>query len=192
MRHITRGTVQRRVAAIGVAFAMAAVSLAAPAHADPTGPSYGEARAIFQNGVSAGPALLTHNPDAPIAGVHEDGARILAYLDGFTYCDDGWHVVWIGLADTTEFWPDVNSLRAYVAGLDVEFTLDGAPLDVERTSVTAQNPAFVLPYHGFAVGFGSIVEPGGLAIGSHELITDVTDPVYGDVTLAISFTVADC
>ena len=192
MRNITHGTAWRRVAAMGVAFALAGVSLAAPAHAGPTGPSYGQARAIFQNGVTAGPALLIHNPDAAIAGVHEDGARILAYRDGLTYCDDGWHVVWMGLADTTEFWPDVNSLRAYVADLDVELTLDGAPLDVERTSVTAQNPAFALPYHGFAVGFGSMVEPGALATGSHELVTHVTDPVYGDATIEISFTVADC
>ena len=192
MQNITQGTARRRVAAVGVAFALAGVSLAAPAHAEPTGPSYGQARAIFQNGVTAGPALLVHNPDAAIAGVHEDGARILAYADGLTYCDDGWHVVWIGLADTTEYWPDVNSLRDYVADLDVDFTLDGAPLDVERTSVTAQNPAFVLPYHGFAVGFGSMVEPGALATGSHELITHVSDPVYGDVDIEISFTVADC
>ena len=62
----------------------------------------------------------------------------------------------------------------------------------ERTSVTAQNPAFVLPYHGFAVGFGSMIGPGALAIGSHELITHVSDPVYGDVVIEISFTVADC
>ena len=49
MQNITQGTARRRVAAMGISFAIAGVTLAAPAHAEPTGPSYGEARAILQN-----------------------------------------------------------------------------------------------------------------------------------------------
>ena len=37
-----------------------------------------------------------------------------------------------------------------------------------------------------------MIGPGALAIGSHELTTHVSDPVYGDVVIEISFTVADC
>ena len=191
----------RRILVAAVAGAMAAGALLTTvSHAAPAGgPTRGDAQGVFQAFFSGGSAIRAHNPlAAGVPGVPvettPDGARIYPGIDGLEYCEQGWHVVLLGLFDDPALYAGGNrELFDVLSASAIQFELDGDPLETERTAVkrlSHPDPAFV--EDAFAVGFGAFLAPGDLDVGTHQLQTFIEDPVFGDFDFTIGFTVVAC
>ena len=163
------------------------------------GPTRGDAQGIFQAFFTGGSAIRAHNHLAEgVPGVPgettPDGARIYPGLDDLEYCEQGWHVVLLGYFDDPAFFVGGNKkLFAFLSAVDIRFSLDGVPLDTERTAIKRlahTDPAFI--EEAFAVAFGALLAPGALSVGTHELRTFIHDPLFGDGDFVTPFTVVSC
>jgi hypothetical protein len=184
-------------ALLGAALVIAVGSTAASG-ASPGAPTRGDARAAFQAFFTGGSAIRAHNPladGAPGRPVDPppDSARIYPFADGAEYCE-GWHVVMLaGFGDPAAFPGGNKELFEFLSDVDIQFVLDGLPLDAERTSIKR----FPHPEPDFsesplmAVTFGAFTAPGELSLGTHELRTTYHEPGF-DVEFTISFTVVSC
>jgi hypothetical protein len=185
-------------ALVGVVFvATIGSTLAAKASAGP--PTRGDAEAAFQAFFAGGSAIRAHNPlagGAPGVPVDPppDSTRIYPAIDDAVYCAQGWHVVMLASFDDPTLYPGGNQeLFEFLSAVTFQFFLDGAPLEMERTSIKR----FPHPEPGFfenplmAVTFGAFLQPGALSEGSHELRTIYHDPLF-DAEFTVSFTVVSC
>lgn len=149
---------------------------------------------MFQAFDTGGSAIRAHNHLAEGVPAVLDVARIYPGVDGAEYCAQGWHVILLGIFDDPALFPDGNKgLFDYLNTVDIRYVLDGVPLETERTAIkrlTHPDPAFIAD--GFAVGFGAFLPPGALSVGSHELLTFISDPVFGDFDFPVGFTVVSC
>lgn len=134
--------------------------VARPRTRPPAGPTRGEANAAFQSNFTGGFAIRTHNlkangaPGGPAIPT-PDSARIYRGEPDLEYCAQGWHVITLGV---------FNELRQSLSAEDLQFALDGVPLQTERTAIKklqhpdpnfSENPLW-------AVTFGA-VSPAGVA-----------------------------
>jgi hypothetical protein len=141
--------------------------------APPAGPTRGDANAVFQANFTGGFAIRTHNfeangaPGGPAIPT-PDSARIYPGEPDLEYCAQGWHVITLG---------EFSDVRQALPLEDLQFALDGVPLQTERTAIKklqhpdpnfSENPLW-------AVTFGAFLPPGSLSLGSHEIQTTGTD-----------------
>jgi hypothetical protein len=168
--------------------------------APPTGPTRGEANAAFQSNFTGGFAIRTHNPEANGAPggpaiPTPDSARIYPGESGLEYCQQGWHVITIGVFDDPTLSPGGNKeARQTLSAVDIQFALDNVPLQTERTAIKklqhpfadfSENPLW-------AVTFGAFLAPGSLSLGDHEIETGIQNPVLGDEEFTTPFSVVKC
>jgi hypothetical protein len=110
--------------------------------APPAGPTRGEANAAFQSNFTGGFAIRTHSPEANGAPggpaiPAPNSARIYPGEPDLEYCQQGWHVITLGIFD---------SERQLLSTVDVQYALDGVPLQTERTAIkTLQHPSQTSP-----------------------------------------------
>ena len=187
------------VAAVAGAVAVAALGSTIAYAASPGAPTRGDAEGIFQAFFTGGSAIRTYNhlaggvPGVP-GETTPDGARIYPLLDDLVYCDQGWHVVLLGVFDDPAFYLSGNKeLFDYLSAGDIRFVLDGVPLETERTAIKRlahTDPAFI--EEGFALAFGAFLPPGALSVGDHELRTIIITPEGFVEEFATPFTVVSC
>lgn len=192
----------RRRLGVAVVAAMAVVALGATTSyaASPGAQTRGDAQAQFEAFFTGGMSIRLSNPEAQgVPGVPIepplDSARIYPLLDGVEYCQGGWHVVMLGIFDDpTLYAGGKQELRALLSAVTNEFILDGVPLEVKRTAIKRfQHPPPEFSEVPFIVFTdGAFLPPGSLTLGTHELRTLQTDPVFGDSELTVSFTVVTC
>ncbi len=142
----------------------------------------GDAEAVLNAFGAGGRAVLSHSKTAegapadffgshgsirPFAGSPWDGAR---------FCAEDWHVILIADIEGGGASFKHNDAEQIMNGLDVSFTLDGAPLPTTRTAIKR----FLNPEQfGLQVAYyfqqGQIMSPTDLSVGSHRLDVTITD-----------------
>ena len=168
--------------------------------ASPGAQTRGDAQAQFEAFFTGGMSIRLSNPEAQgVPGVPIepplDSARIYPLLDGVVYCQQGWHVVMLGLFDDPNLYPGgKQELRDLLSAITDQFFLDGVPLEMERTAIKRfQHPPPEFSEDPFLVlTDGAFLAPGSLSLGTHELRTLVHDPVFGEFDDTVSFTVVSC
>ena len=177
----TRTLLAVAAAVAGLVLLGSTLAYAAP----PAGPTRGEANAAFQSFFTGGIAIRTHNfeangaPGGPVIPT-PDSARIYPGEPDLEYCAQGWHVIILGVFD--------DELRQALSTVDIQFALDGVPLQTERTAIKKLQ----LPDFSWAVTFGAFLAPGSLSLGSHEIKTSIHDPLLGDDEFRTPFSVIAC
>ena len=182
---------------VGAALVVAAGSTPASG-ASPGSPTQGDSRAAFQAFFTGGSAIRAHNPlanGAPGVPVDPppDSARVYPFADGAEYCH-GSHVVMLaGFGDPAAFPAGNKQLFEFLSDVSIQFVLDGALLETERTSIkrfphpepdSSENPLM-------AITFAAFLAPDELSPGSHELRTTYHEPGF-DLEFTISFKVVSC
>jgi hypothetical protein len=136
------------------------------------------------------------------------------FYGDLTYCPQDWHVLAL-LWDIAEFVAPTAGVvftapdaRAFLAGLDATFTLDGMPVAVEKTPIKRHlspfDPdglrAFLVELFGpdvvlgqfWATQWGRVLAPDDLSVGEHTLRVIVTETVSASVFSdgSVTFTVS--
>jgi hypothetical protein len=82
-----------------------------------------------------------------------DSARIYPLQDDLEYCQQGWHVITLGVFD--------DEVRQSLSTVDTQFALDGVSLQTERTAIKkfqhpfpdfSENPLWAVTYSIFDEG----------------------------------------
>jgi hypothetical protein len=153
--------------------------------------SKGDATAVLEAFGNGGWAVLLHSKTAegaPALGVFSPATiRPISGspFDGAHYCALDWHTIVV--ADI-EPGPRQQAV-AVIADLDIQFTLDGAPLAVTKTPVKPfLNPAKVNSAEAYYSQFGRVMAPSELAPGSHTLTTVWTNAAGTTVYLTDGIT----
>lgn len=101
----------------------------------------------------------------------------------------------IGLVygDDPAFFAGQHELFEYLKRVEIQFALDGQARETTRTAIKrfADPSRFGLD-EAFVFHAGAFLPPATLAIGSHSLETSISDPIYGDDSWTVQFTVLDC
>jgi hypothetical protein len=168
--------------------------------ASPGAQTRGDAQAQFEAFYTGGASIRVYNPEAQgVPGVPIepplDSARIYPLLDGVEYCQDGWHVVMLGIFDDpTLYAGGQQELRDNLSQIEMQFFLDGVSLETQSTAIKRfQHPLPEFSEVPFiVVNFGAFLPPGSLTLGTHELRTLAHDPVFGDFEITVEFTVVAC
>lgn len=142
----------------------------------------GDVEAVLHAGGGGGQAVLLHSKTAEGAPADVDGGHgaIRPFSgspwDGAHFCAEDWHVIL--MADIEGGDPSFKHQDAerIMNGLDISFTLDGAPLPTTRTAIKR----FLNPEQfGFQVAYyfqqGQIMSPADLSVGSHQLEVTLVD-----------------
>lgn len=111
--------------------------------------------------------LGSHGSIRPFAGSPWDGAH---------FCGEDWHVILIADIEGGDASFTHDDAESIMNGLEVSFTLDGAPLPTTRTAIKR----FLNPEQfGFQVAYyfqqGQIMSPTDLSVGSHTLDVTIVD-----------------
>ena len=159
----------------------------------------GAAEAVLRAAAPGGGAIFAHNRDAhgvPLQGFYRGDptdVRIYPLFDA-EYCASGWHVISLAYFDDPAFYESNQELFDILSASKIDFVLDGAPLEAQRTAISRFR--FPPPLTGvddaFVFTTGALLPPGTLALGAHQLQTNIFDPVFGADSLTISFTIIDC
>jgi hypothetical protein len=179
-------------ASVGGAIAMLAIALM-------SSPSVGADSGVRTEGAAiaaleAGPTAKIGEPGRGMplgfweineAGDPED-VRIYPANDDREYCGSGWHVVSFHGFDLVENFPDTQSLFDALESVEMSFELDGVPLETRRTAIKN------LGVHVYQFGVGSLLPPGTLTVGTHELHTLSTSSFYETEDFTTEFTVLPC
>jgi hypothetical protein len=168
--------------------------------ASPGAQTRGDAQAAFEAFFTGGASIRAHNPNAEGApGVPVepplDSARIYPGLDDVEYCEQGWHVVMLGIFDDPAAYPGgKQQLVDDLSSVDMQFLIDGVPLEMDRTAIKRiqHPPPDISEVPLIVLNFGAFLPPGSLSVGTHELRTIVHDPVFGDADFTITFSVVLC
>jgi hypothetical protein len=187
---------------IGMTLGLTAVLIglaSSPSYAaSPGAATQGDARGVFESFFTGGSAIRAHNhlaagvPGVPVETT-ADGARIYPGEDGLEYCEQGWHVVLLGIFDNPSFFGGNKGLFDSLTAVDIRYVLDGVPLDAERTSIRRfSNPPAEFSEPAFAVAFGAFLPPDSLSAGTHHLQTFIHEPVFGDFDFTVGFDVVAC
>lgn len=119
---------------------------------------------------------------APVLGVNEH--RISLFNEGQVFCDDTVLGTWVTWIFGEYEWED----RAYIKASYSEITLDGEPLELERSGIKRAYPTIhVEGYEFFAYSQGVPVL-GTLEAGTHTLSWVgylVDDTLYSDITFEV-------
>jgi hypothetical protein len=142
----------------------------------------GDAEAVLNAFGGGGLAVLSHSKTAqgapadflgshgsirPFAGSPWDSAH---------FCAEDWHVILMADIEGGDSSFKHNDAAAIMNGLEISFTLDGAPLPTTRTAIKRfLNPEMF----GFQVAYyfqqGQIMSPADLSVGSHRLEVTLVD-----------------
>jgi hypothetical protein len=143
----------------------------------------GDAQAVFQ-GHPGGIAIRAHGgtlEGAPAAGNAAAGVRINAFTqwDGRHYCSLDWHVIAIFLFDGNA--PGESrtpqEIATALSAMQVEYSVDGTPLDTTRTPVKPNSDAGALGFtDSFFFAAGRVMAPADLSVGAHTLGIVISDP----------------
>jgi hypothetical protein len=124
-----------------------------------------------------------------LTGDPED-VRIYPFFFDAEYCASGWHVLNYNVGDTADFFGSRGALFDYLNSVDITYELDGVMLATKRTAIKRMPASLVDDFYW--VGVGTLVAPGTLTVGSHELHTTILDPVFGGREETVRFTVLPC
>jgi hypothetical protein len=127
------------------------------------------------------------------SGGTED-VRIYSLAPDDAYCASGWHVISLNYIDAVDFYPGKEAMFASFNAVDESFQLDGVPLASQRTAIKA-SPANLGPtglHDVYWFGTGTLLPPGSLAVGTHQVQTTVIDPTYGNDIESAQFKVIAC
>jgi hypothetical protein len=181
---------------IGVALALPPVIT--PVDAAPARITRGDAVANFNAYTTGGRAILAGNGTPAVLNAGPAslfGAGIGPFpsspWDGSTICADDWHVFVLAVFDGGDKSFQRSEAVTSLAGVEIDWILDGDSLaETERTPIKRFNDATAFGFER-AFGFqdGVFVAPDDLPVGSHSLVADIIDPVFGDATIGITFNV---
>jgi hypothetical protein len=183
----------RRLLALLMAGGMLLVLIGPPADARPDEVTYGDVRAQFRAGETAGGVIFfraappAFNNAAP-ANTLEHSIRPLPLFEGRSYCETDWHLlVLANLTGVREGEPKISRQEgvAFLTSMSIDLYLDGVLLtDTERTPVKRlvqsltvdENGAFAVIFDGWWDQTGAFFGPGELPVGPHTLSATVTAP----------------
>jgi hypothetical protein len=136
--------------------------------------SKGDVRSVLEAFPSGGWAVLLHSTIAKAAPADVFGGAIRPFAgspwDGVHLCADDWHVAVFADIEGGDTTFTRTAAEAIMQGLDVAFTLDGAPLETQRTAVKRYlNPAYFGLEEAYAFQQGHILAPEDLTVGRHTL-----------------------
>jgi hypothetical protein len=142
----------------------------------------GDAEAVLNAFGGGGRAVLLHSKTAEGAPADFFGSHgsIRPFAgspwDGAHFCAEDWHVILIADFEGGDASFKHDDAEQIMNGLDVSFTLDGAPLPATRTAIKR----FLNPEQfGLQVAYyfqqGQIMSPTDLSVGSHQLDVTVVD-----------------
>lgn len=196
MRNSTRRT--RRFLALVALVSASLLATPGPTMAAPPTRTYGAAVAALRAGLTGGVTIITHNPNAhgvPAqqipTGSRED-LRIYPLVDDASYCASGWHLLALAYYDELRYYSDRQELFDYLAAVDIGFVLDGAALTTTSTAIEPI-PNYVVPDQvAYGIVVGTLLAPGSLTEGQHELTVTVDDPIYGSGQFTVRFFVLPC
>ncbi len=181
---------------IGVALAVPVLS--APAGAAPDRITRGEAVAHLNAFTTGGRAILAGNTTPAVVNAGPAslfGAGIRPFpsspWDGSSVCADDWHVFVLAVFDGGGKSFKRSDAVTSLAGVEIDWILDGNSIpDTDRTPIKRFNDSSEFGFER-AFGFqdGALIAPGDLSVGGHTLVADITDPVFGDATIGITFNV---
>jgi hypothetical protein len=158
----------------------------------------GDAEAVLHAGATGGATLLDVPGGlvgAPLDNVEDLQVSIRPYSgspwDGHHYCVEDWHVIlvlWFEGGDETF---KIQDAKALLDPISMQFELDGATLNTERTAVSRfQNEALLAEFglvQGYVFQQGAIMSPEALAVGEHTLSWTVTSPNFEAFTMTTTF-----
>jgi len=137
----------------------------------------GDAKAVFE-AFGGGGWMIRLNAGtmegAPAQFMADGPVRIspMPAYDGKHYCERDWHVISVAIVEGNVDGQSLTNseIRDRIAGRHVTFTLDGAPLEADRTSPRRMhNPQHRNFVEAFYVQEGRIMAPEELAAGTHVL-----------------------
>jgi hypothetical protein len=157
----------------------------------------GAAQAVLEAGLNAGVVIRTRTPGQGMplgiaSGGGPEDVRISLSAESGAYCASGWHMVSLNFLDSATGYPNKQALFASLDQVDVGFTLDGAALTTQRTSIKRFPEGVSDTTDGYWFGVGALLPPGSLTPGEHGLTVTVVDPVAGDDEFTVPFTVSSC
>ncbi|MEP6598142.1 MAG: hypothetical protein ABJB98_01700 [Actinomycetota bacterium] len=149
----------------------------------------GDAIAVLDAFGNAGWAVRLHSEKAEGAPAdpHDRVAiRPFTPWNGRHFCALDWHTILIADIEGGDKGFTEADAKAVIDQLDANFTLDGVPLQVERTAVKRflKAAAFDLEVAYYAQ-WGRVMSPGDLAVGQHVLSVTLGDFQSGPITFFI-------
>jgi hypothetical protein len=155
----------------------------------------GDVEAILHTVTSGGGILFHAHPVPGFEDYPRAAITPLSFHSGTHYCVDDWHVVRIAESNSVDnvFFFTKEQVIADLEATTVTLTLDDVTLPAIRTPIIMLNAAdqqrFGLPGPAFAFQTGSILSPAALSVGDHTAGLVATDPVFGTLQDASTFTV---
>ena len=144
--------------------------------------THGDVEAVFHAAGGGGLAVLLHSrtaQGAPADFVGSHGSiRPFAGSpwDGAHFCAEDWHVILMADIEGGDASFKHNDAERIMNGLDISFTLDGAPLPTTRTAIKRfLDPAAFGLQVAYYFQQGRIMAPADLSVGSHRLEVTLVD-----------------
>lgn len=153
----------------------------------------GDARAVLNAFGNGGWAVVQHSPTimgAPAAGVVGSPTAIRPFppFDGLHYCVLDWHVFVIAWIDGGDASFTRDDAEASLGPIVQTFSIDGAPVETERTPIKRFLRAEALGLEeAYFFQEGRLLSPGDLAVGAHTMRVESMDStgVIFDGTITI-------
>ena len=196
-----------------VAVAAALVVGISGAHAATGGPyTKGDAEAMLNNYLPGNNIFDRLEPEGVTRTL--DIRPFQDFFGGLTYCAQDWHVLALQfynaefVAPTAGVVSKGTDARAFLAGLDATFVLDGTPIAVKKTAIkrllSPFDPAgfldLLVELYGpdvvlgnfWATQWGRVLAPGELSVGQHTLKVTVAETASASVFFddGVTFTVS--
>jgi hypothetical protein len=156
---------------------LAALLIPTGAQANSLRVTEGDARAIFEAFPAGGWALRLNGGtlEGATADFMSDSMARITYMpawNGRHFCALDWHVISVAAIEGNAIGQSRTNaeIRDALTQIEFDFTLDGAPLDTERSAVKrTTNPGFRGLDEAFYIQEGRVIAPEDLAIGQHSL-----------------------
>lgn len=133
----------------------------------------GSAQAVLEAFGNGGWAVINHSR---VARARRGPAstqihiRPFDFFDGRHYCELDWHTIVIADVEGGSKGFPRTQAAALIADTRVQFTLDGAPLELSQTAVKRfNNPQWFGLEAAFYSQWGRVMQPSDLAVGEHIL-----------------------
>jgi hypothetical protein len=151
----------------------------------------GDAEAVLRAFGNGGWAVLNHNRVVSVGPADlQIQVRPFPFFDGRHYCSLDWHTILIADFEGGDRTFTHQQASAIIDEISVQFSLDGAPLQITQTPVARfLNPQLVDPSAevAFYSQWGSVMSPSDLTVGQHTLSINMTAPAGGSWANTIHF-----
>jgi hypothetical protein len=137
----------------------------------------GDAAAVLNAFGNGGWAVINHS-DVARRGVVDQQIQIrpFDFFDGRHYCALDWHTIVIADIEGGDRPFTRQQAEALIADVDVQFTLDGTPLQITQTTVKRfLNPQLFGLEAAFYSQWGRVMRPSDLSVGEHTLNVRMTN-----------------